>query len=100
MNKLSLIMSLTAISCAFNAQAKQAEIIGLENPNRIHNSYIVVFKDSANKSVDQLANSIANEHMGSVKRKYKYAIKGISISIPDQAIQGLSHNPNVAYIEA
>lgn len=38
--------------------------------------------------------------MGSVKRKYKYAIKGMSISIPDQAIQGLSHNPNVAYIEA
>lgn len=24
----------------------------------------------------------------------------MSISIPDQAIQGISHNPNVAYIEA
>lgn len=100
MKKLSLVISLTAIACSYNAQAAQARIIGLDNPNRIHNSYIVVFKDSTGKSVDELASSIANEHKASIKRKYKHAIKGISISVPDQAIKGLSHNPNVAYIEA
>lgn len=108
MRKLNLIASVIAASCVFSVQAKQAEIIGLDNPYRIHNSYIVVFKDGTKQSVDDLAKSVTNPiaksiknvHKMSVKRKYKNAFKGISISIPDQAIQGISNNPNVAYIEA
>jgi len=72
MKKLGLIILATVVSFTFNIQAKQAEITGLDNPNRIAGSYIVIFKEGASKSVDDIAGSISITHKDAVKQQYNH----------------------------
>jgi PKD repeat protein len=46
-----------------------------------------------------LAQRLARAHGGSVGFTYQYAIKGFSAELPDQAVEALRRNPNVASIE-
>ena len=100
MKKLGLIILATVVSFTFNIQAKQAEITGLDNPNRIAGSYIVIFKEGASKSVDDIAGSISITHKDAVKQQYNHAIKGISVTLSEKELKEIASNPDVAFIEA
>ncbi len=60
--------------------------------------YIVVFKDEVG-NVDAAVEQMTRGNGSTVHYRYRHAIKGFCATIPPQAIEGLRHNPNVAYIE-
>jgi subtilisin family serine protease len=70
--------------------------------DRIPGSYIVVFNDDV-RGVGPLASQLARQANGEVGFVYESAIRGFSLTLPEQAspraIQALQNNPNVAYIE-
>jgi len=64
----------------------------------IPGEYIITFADSVS-DVSGLAKKIANQHGASPRFTYTSAIKGFAAKLPDQAIEALRHNPQVARIE-
>ncbi len=60
--------------------------------------WIVVFKDDV-KNVDATVDELVKAHGGAVHYRYRHAIKGMALTIPEPALKGLAHNPNVAWIE-
>lgn len=70
--------------------------------NTIKGQYIIVFKDEI-KNVARTANQMASSAKGKVLHKYEHAIKGFSLSLPDQAsdraIEAIRNNPKVKYLE-
>ncbi len=61
--------------------------------------YIVVFKDAVGNT-DEVIDKLTRGNGSSVHYRYHYAIKGFCATIPEAAVDGISRNPNVAYIEA
>ena len=61
--------------------------------------WIVVFRDDV---VDPpgLARQLIATHGGSLRFTYEHALKGFAATLPAQALEGIRHNPNVAYVEA
>ncbi|WP_420127138.1 S8 family peptidase [Longimicrobium sp.] len=72
--------------------ALQAGRAGQAIPDR----YIVVFKDGA-RDVPGLARQLSAG--GTLHYTYQHAIKGFAATLPAAAVNGLRHNPHVAYIE-
>jgi subtilisin family serine protease len=64
----------------------------------IKDAYIVVFRDDV-ADVDQLTEALSKQGGFKARFKYKNAIKGFAASIPEQALPGISRNPNVKYVE-
>ena len=60
--------------------------------------YIVVFRDTV-ADVPGLAYGLAAAHGSSPRFVYEHALKGFAAELPEQAVEALSHNPNVAYVE-
>ena len=60
--------------------------------------YIVVFRDDVQNPA-ALANGLSAQYGGTLHFTYAYAIKGFAATLPAAAIDGLSRNPNVSYIE-
>jgi aqualysin 1 len=60
--------------------------------------YIVVFKSGVGNPGAEAA-AIARGAGGRLHHVYTSAIKGFSLTLPAQALQGIRHNPNVDYIE-
>ena len=60
--------------------------------------YIVVLRPSGTP-VSGIANEIASAHGGSVGFVYSEALKGFTLTLPANAVAGLSRNPLVQYIE-
>jgi subtilisin family serine protease len=68
--------------------------------DNIPGQYIVVLKDDVPASeVASTAKSLAGAHGGSVKRAFKHALKGFSVSMSEQAAEALSQNPLVDFVE-
>ena len=62
-------------------------------------SVIVVFRDDV-ANPDALAQQLGRQHGFSPRVVYQHALKGFAASLPPGAVVGLSHNPNVAWVEA
>lgn len=77
-----------------------APIYGVDSVTAIPGRYIVVFK--AEKSAADIGNAVAQAKAQGGKIHYQYdaVLKGFAASLPEQALKGLVHNPNVEYIEA
>ncbi len=60
--------------------------------------YIVVLRDDAGDP-DAAAAELAKQHGLGVSHVYHYVLKGFAASVPAAAVQGLLHNPKVAYID-
>jgi len=68
-------------------------------PGAIPGRYIVVFRpDEAD--APGLARQLVAQHGGTLLFTYQYAIRGFAASLPAAAVDALSRNPRVAYIEA
>ncbi len=97
--KLLTLLSASTLLGLANTWAAPARILGLDDPNRIPNSYIVVFKDNTKGNVKSLGAKIAQQHGAQIKYHYTSVLQGISIKVPEQALNGIANNPNVAFIE-
>lgn len=61
--------------------------------------YIVVFRDDV-QDPTALGNALAAQAGATVHFRYAHALKGFAATIPAAAVEGISRNPNVAFIEA
>jgi subtilisin family serine protease len=98
-----VIFTLIAMLAAFpfSAGAKNsAPIYGADSATAIPGRYIVVFTPGAPAAVVSAAAENARGQGGQVDFVYESALSGFAGSFPEQALFGLSHNPNVEYIEA
>lgn len=64
----------------------------------IPDRYIVVLRDEVD-DVPGVAARLAHAHGGVPEHVYQHALKGFSVALPEQAVEALARNPQVAYIE-
>jgi len=65
----------------------------------IPGTYIVVFNREV-ADARGLARRLVDGHGGSLRFTYTAALKGFAADLPEQALEALRRNPNVAYVEA
>ncbi len=82
---LTLLVSLVGIVGAAPAIAAERD------------SYVVVFEDSVT-APGELARSQAEARGGELGFVYRHAIKGYSVELPEQAVEGLRRSPHVDYV--
>jgi aqualysin 1 len=79
------------------AQAPGANPFGRSQP--IPGQYIVVFNASVGNPAAEAVSAVRGAGGGQILHTYSAAIKGFAATLPDAAVQALSRNPNVDYIE-
>lgn len=90
----------TAGQCRAAAAEHRAPVYGAGAEKAISGRYIVVFRsDSEGHDVDAAAQA-SERAGGKVHYVYSHALRGFAANLPEGALQGLSRNPNVDYIEA
>ncbi len=98
-----LIILVLALSTAQPASAgdksPQAPVLGADSPNAIPGRYIVVFKPGTAGNGMAQAMEQARGNGASIDYVYTDALTGFAATLPEQALKGLVHNPNVEYIE-
>jgi len=65
----------------------------------IPGSYIVVFKSDV-ADAPGMARRLVDGNGGTLRFTYSSALKGFAADLPEQALEALRRNPNVAYVEA
>ncbi len=60
--------------------------------------YIVVFRTTVASPAAEASNLVRGAG-GQLRHTYSNSIKGFSATLPEAALQGIRHNPNVSYIE-
>ena len=93
-----LVLALSSVSPA--AARGTAPIYGADSATAIPGRYIVVFKAGTPAAEVSAAAENARGRGGQVDFIYESALSGFAGSFPEHALFGLSHNPNVEYIEA
>jgi len=76
------------------------QILGADSPTAIPGRYIVVFQPGTPAAEVNAAAEQARGLGGQIDFVYDAALTGFAGSFPEQAISGLSHNPNIDFIEA
>lgn len=76
-----------------------APVVGADNPNAIPGQYIVVFEKGARGRSINAAARAAERAGAQTLYRYDTVLNGFAIRAPEQALEGLRRNPNVAYIE-
>lgn len=98
-----IVLALVLASCGLEEQSPvsapdNGSTLGKVDGFDLTNRWIVVFKDNV-KNVDATVDELVKAHGGTVHYRYRHAIKGMALTIPEPALKGLAHNPNIAWIE-
>lgn len=97
------VVLLLAFSNGFSQAAGNppvAPVYGVESETAIPGQFIVVFKPGSPGNEVNNAAEKARGMGGEVLYTYDAALNGFAARLPEQALNGLVHNPNVEYIEA
>ncbi|MGB8981492.1 MAG: S8 family peptidase [Anaerolineales bacterium] len=97
---LALVLALSTTQAALAQGRGPAPILGTDSPTAIQGQFIVVFDQDAGQKDVENAIEHARGLGAQVHHRYQYALKGFAATLPEQALQGLQHNPHVLYIEA
>src|SRR5262245_40055369 len=96
-----LVILAFMVSFSSTAVAKtEAPILGTESQTAIPGRYIVVFRPGTPAAEVSAVSEQAHGLGGQVDFVYDAALTGFAGNFPEQAIFGLSHNPNIDFIEA
>lgn len=95
---LIFVLTITVTSTA--AAQGEAPILGADSPTAIPGRYIVVFKPGTPAEEAGAAAENARGLGAQVDFVYDAALVGFAGNLPEQALFGLSHNPNIEFIEA
>ncbi len=104
MKKLSIILVIFILlfassQPAFAGSSRLAPIVGTDSATAVKGQYIVVFSPrTAAGDVDKAARNVTAMG-GTLLYEYTTALQGYAARLPEQALNGLVHNPNIAYIE-
>ena len=106
MNKIIITLSfLCAVTMAVADQSQAARrgeqlpIQGEGSPDAIAGRYIVVFSPGSDGHDVSAAAHAAARLGGKVHYTYSDALQGFAASLPEAALKGLRHNPNIEFIE-
>ncbi len=78
---------------------REAPVMAADSVDAISGRYIVVFSQgSEGHDVDGAAYA-AERAGGKIHYRYSHALRGFAASLPEAALQGVRHNPNVEFIE-
>jgi aqualysin 1 len=95
-----VVLLLAAANPALAApQGPVAPILGANSPTAIPGRYIVVFTPGTPGAAANAAAASARAMGAQVHYTYDVALQGFAATLPEQALNGLRHNPNVEYIE-
>jgi len=95
-----VVLLLAAASPALAApQGPVAPMLGADSPTAIPGRYIVVFRPGTPGAAHNAAAASARAMGAQVHYTYDVALQGFAATMPEQALNGLRHNPNVEYIE-
>ncbi len=107
MKKTLLACSLAGVSLSGVSKVYAADVIGLENPNRIPHQYIVSLKAELRAQDQQLdayvlneAQRLESEYGVRVYQQYSTVLAGLAVKAQDEQLQALAQDPNVRKIEA
>jgi len=75
-------------------------VLGTDEPNVIPGRYIIVFRPGMSRAEISSVAEVSARMGGQVHYIYTEALKGFAATLPDQALQGILHNPNIELIEA
>jgi subtilisin family serine protease len=96
----------TAAAAAFAvlatpAAAAEGTVLGVDNPTKIPDSYIVVYKDAAvgALSVDTATATLAAQYGARVEHTYRHALRGFTGTLSAKAARQLAAHPDVAYVQ-
>jgi aqualysin 1 len=96
-----LVVLALAFSISSPAAAKgDAPILRADSSTAMPGRYIVVFKAGTPAADVSAAAEHARGLGGQVDFVYESALTGFAANLPEQALNGLSHNPNIEFIEA
>ncbi|NUT98530.1 MAG: S8 family peptidase [Saccharothrix sp.] len=87
--------AVTAALTTFTAGAAEGEILGLDAPNAVKDSYIVVLKDVGTSSVGTLS----SKYQANVKHTYTAALRGFSATMTEAQAKRLAADPSVEYVK-
>jgi aqualysin 1 len=93
------MLGLAAPATAGGQASGPAPMVGADQPGAIDGEYIVVFEKGARGSDVAAAKRDAQRRGATITRNYAAALQGFAGRIPDNALDGLRRNPNVAFIE-
>jgi aqualysin 1 len=101
--RILFVLVVLALSFSVNSPAAakgEAPTLGANLSTAISGRYIVVFKAGTPAAEVSAAAEHARGLGGQVDFVYESALTGFAANLPEQAVFGLSHNPNVEFIEA
>ncbi|MFY1688993.1 S8 family peptidase [Plantactinospora sp. WMMB782] len=98
---VSTLAMIAAAALPAAAAPPEAPVRGVDAPNAVAGSYIVVFRDTAvaRTNVSTTARGLTGRHGGTVGRTYSSALRGFEISASAQAARRIAADPSVAYVE-
>src|SRR5512133_1294148 len=105
LKRTSFILIALALAVSVNSTASAqgkgpVQILGADSPTAIPGRYIVVFQPGTPAGEVNAAAEQARGLGSQIDFVYDAALNGFAGSFPEQAISGLSHNPNIEFIEA
>ncbi len=95
-----IVLALTISGSSTASAQGEAPILGADSATAIPGRYIVVFKPGTPAADVNAAAEQARGGGGQVDFVYESALVGFAGQLPEQALFGLSHNPNIEFIEA
>ena len=84
--------------CGDSSQPAGPELLAATRSGAAADRHIVVFRDDVT-DVPGLARRLTSENGGTLHFTYEHALRGFAVSLPAAALEGLRHNPQIAYIE-
>jgi subtilisin family serine protease len=94
------VSSVSTAAAAPGAAREQAPLLGTDNPAALADRYIVVFKDTAERTFVNSASASVQALGGTIHETYQHTIRGFAATLSPPAVEKLRQDPNVAYIEA
>jgi subtilisin family serine protease len=96
---LLFVLALAATP-TFGGSSQEAPVIAGEPSQLIAGQYIVVFREGVAANARQSTTDSVERAGGQVLRTYSNVLAGFTATLPEQALDNLRRNPNIAYIEA
>ena len=94
------VSSVSTAAAAPGAAHEQAPLLGTDNSAAIADRYIVVFKDTAERTFVNSASESVKALGGAVHETYRHSIRGFAATMSPSAVAKVREDPNVAYVEA
>jgi len=96
-NTNTLLVCLIAFLQIFCSAIVNAAPPTVPDKSAVHQRYIVVFKTGSDSSI--VSDVLIRKHGLGLHYKYRHALNGMAVTIPEGKLEALRNDPNVLYVE-